>query len=163
MAKPPFPPPSALPSLSPLRPDARLARSHGDASSPGERVALSRVPSHPAGMDGATYGTRAFPLALARGQAFHAYASRGTVFHVQLGQVAVSLAPRWLSGGVWREAIALSAGQVYVVETSGWLALSSDVGAQLALREGASPTRRLAESRGAIVRQWQRILERFGR
>ncbi|MDN4575113.1 hypothetical protein DBB29_13765 [Pandoraea cepalis] len=114
-------------------------------------------------MDGATSSTRAFPLALARGQAFHAYASRGTVFHVQRGQVVVSLAPRRLAGGIWRDAIALNAGQVYVVETSGWLALTSDAGAQLALREGAGPTRRLAESRRSIVRQWQRILERFGR
>lgn len=163
MAKPPFPSSSALPSLSPLRPDASLARSHGDATSPGERIALSRAPSHPAGMDGGTSGSRAFPLALARGQAFHAYASRGTVFHVQRGRVVVSLAPRWLSGSVWRDVATLTAGQVYVVETSGWLALSSDPGAQLALREGANPTRRLAESRGTIVRQWQRILERFGR
>lgn len=162
MAKPPFPPPSALPSLSALRPDASLARSHGEATSPGERVALSRAPSHPAGMDGATPGKRAFPLALARGQAFHAYASRGTVFHVQRGQVVVSLAPRWLSGRVWRDAIALSAGQVYVVETSGWLALTSDAGAQLALREGANSAGRLAEPRGYLVRQWQQILKRFG-
>lgn len=113
-------------------------------------------------MDGGTSGTRAFPLALARGQAFHAYASRGTVFHVQRGRVVVSLAPRWLSGG-GRDAIALRAGQVYVVETSGWLALTSDAGAQLALREGPNSAGRLAGPWGYLVRQWRRILERFGR
>jgi hypothetical protein len=168
MTKPSPPPLPSLPTLSslsslpPASSDVGLARRHVEAESSSGCIALPRTAPRPAGTHGDTSGTRAAPLTLARGQSFHAYASRGTVFHVQQGRVAFRLAPRWLSGRVWRDAVALTAGQVYVVETSGWLALTSDAGAKIALREDANPTRRLAEPQGHIMRRWRQMCERFG-
>lgn len=168
MTKPSPPPLSSLPALSslaslpPASSDVGLARRHAESESSSGCVALPRTAPRPAGTHGDTSGTRAAQLTLARGQSFHAYASRGTVFHVQRGQAVFRLAPRWLSGRVWRDAVALTAGQVYVVETSGWLALTSDAGATIALREDANPARRLAEPRGHSMHRWQRIRAHFG-
>ncbi|VVD96472.1 hypothetical protein [Pandoraea anhela] len=74
-------------------------------------------------------------LTLAPGQAFHAYAARGTVLHVRRGQVALTPAARWLAASLWRTTVPLMAGQVYVMQTSGWITLSSATGASITCRD----------------------------
>ncbi|MFJ2993191.1 hypothetical protein [Pandoraea sp. NPDC087047] len=133
------------PSLSP---DILLARDRGDAVSSGERVVEPRT---------AARAAEATPLTLARGQSFHGYVGRGTVFHVREGVVLLTLAPRWLAASLSRTTVSLAAGQVYVVQTPGWITLASGAGAHIVCRDDdrAQPSSRLA-------RRLRRLVQRFG-
>ncbi|VVD86623.1 hypothetical protein PHO31112_01395 [Pandoraea horticolens] len=136
--------------------DSTRVRDIGDArradwplSSP--RVALpanaesgspARLPSH---------------LSLAHGQSFYAYMGLGTVLHIERGDVLLTAAPRWLAASFWRSTVPLSAGQVHVVETSGWVTLSAGTGARIALREAADDSARPAALRSHAARLRQVI------
>ncbi|WP_242558943.1 MULTISPECIES: hypothetical protein [Pandoraea] len=101
-------------------------------------------------------------LKLMRGQSFHTYASRGTVLQVRDGNVMLTPPARWLAAGVWRPTVPLAAGQVYVVETSGWFAIASDGGASVASRVGASDLRLSDDQRPPATGRLQAILRYFG-
>lgn len=133
------------PSLSP---DVMLARGHGEAVSSGERVVESCA---------AALAAEAAPLTLARGQAFHGYVSRGTVLHVREGIVLLTPAPRWLAGSVSRTDVSLAAGQVHVVQTSGWITLASGTGARILCRDDDS-----APPRSQLARRLRHLIQRFG-
>ncbi len=133
--------------------DSMLARDIGDARradwpSPAPRVALpARLPSH---------------LSLARGQSFYTYVSTGTVLHIERGDVLLTTAPRWLAASFWQRAVSLTAGQVHVTETSGWLTLSTDTQASITLREDVAEVRHRAGLRAYAARVRQIVRESFG-
>ncbi|WP_374622976.1 hypothetical protein [Pandoraea sp.] len=147
-----------------LSPDSMRVRHRGDAGASQTRVAQPWVRAHPEDAGGDAPGILPSPssITLTRGQSFHAYVSRGTVFHVQQGCAVLGLAPRWLSASVWRDVVSLAAGQVRVVETPGWMTLTSDAGARIALRESTGDARHRAGWRAHATGRWQRIRERFG-
>ena len=123
MAKHPTPP---LPSLAPRLPDGARTRDHG-------------IPAIEAGTPART--AEAPPLVLTRGQSFHGYLRRGTVLHVRQGTATLTPAARWLAASVWRTAVSLTAGQVHVLETSGWITLTSDAGARIGYRDDSADAR----------------------
>jgi hypothetical protein len=141
--------------------DSMLARDIGDARradwpSHAPRVALpasaesvspARLPSH---------------LSLARGQSFYTYVSTGTVLHIERGDVLLTTAPRWLAASFWQRAVSLTAGQVHVTETSGWLTLSTDTQASITLREDVAEVRHRAGLRAYAARVRQIVRESFG-
>ena len=153
MVKPPTPA---------LSPDSMRVRRRCGAGAPEARVAQSWVPALLDDKGGDAPGTLPSSVTLTRGQSFHTYASRGTVFHVQQGHAVLGLAPRWLSASVWRDVVSLTAGQVHVVETPGWMTLTSDAGARIALRAGTGDARHRAGWCAHATGCWQRICERFG-
>lgn len=80
-------------------------------------------------------------LTLARGAAFHVYAREGAIFHVRSGRARLTPAPRWLAATVWAAPTSLGAGAAYVNETTGWLLIESEDGAELACHDTAPEVR----------------------
>jgi hypothetical protein len=74
-------------------------------------------------------------LTLSRGLAFHVYAREGAVFHVRRGRVQLTPAPRWLASTMWASPVRMPAGDAYVVETTGWLLIESEEGAEVACHD----------------------------
>ncbi|WP_420992776.1 hypothetical protein ACKI2N_006200 [Cupriavidus sp. 30B13] len=72
---------------------------------------------------------------------FHARA--GTALYVLEGELALSGAPRWLAGTMWRQPQRLPAGSM-VVLPSGWVELLATRAATLRLHAPAARPRRLA-------------------
>ncbi|AHB78395.1 MULTISPECIES: hypothetical protein [Pandoraea] len=139
---------SSLSPLSPLSapsPTTRHSTASRDATPP--QAAGDAAPGRPHDAP----GTRASVIVLAGGQSFHGYLARGTVLHVQRGRVTLTLAPRWMAASVWQTTVSLAAGEVCVIPTTGWQALTSDTGAELAVRDGT-----------ARASLWQRLRARLG-
>lgn len=161
MAKPPSPIPP-IPSIQPLLPpDSRLAREIGDvgrADAPLSRTSTTL----PAATDSEAPARLPSHLTLARGQSFYAHVGRGTVIHIERGEVALTTAPHWLAASVWRGAVLLSTGQVHVAQTSGWLTLSADAGASVTLREHVAAVPGPAQRRASPSRLRQIIRSLFG-
>ncbi|VVE88601.1 hypothetical protein [Pandoraea bronchicola] len=156
----------AKPLSRPLPPDSMLARGHGNAGRAGEPIARAHTAAPPANVDNGAFAARPSHLTLAHGQSFHAYVSRGTVLHIERGDVVLCAAPRWLAASFWRNTVSLTAGQTHVAETSGWMTLSAGTGARIVLREDAGDTRGPAGPRSRAVRRAARLRqgfrERFG-
>jgi len=58
----------------------------------------------------------------------------GTVLHVNAGRLWLAAAPAWLAGTLFRQERRLAAGDVFVVESAGWLALQPDRESAVMLR-----------------------------
>ncbi|MEF3065822.1 hypothetical protein [Pandoraea apista] len=142
--------------LSPLLPpDSILTRDTCDATRLDERRASPRATALLARPEGGMPALLSSHLTLASGQSFHAYACRGTVIHIERGSVVLTTAPRWLAASFWRNTVLLTAGQVYVTQTSGWLTLSAEAGARLTLRDGVAEMHRSFGLRSYAARLWQ--------
>jgi len=68
------------------------------------------------------------------GQSLRVHAVAGTVLHVNAGRLWLAAAPAWLAGTLFRQERRLAAGDVFVVESAGWLALQPDGESAVALR-----------------------------
>ncbi|VVE66470.1 hypothetical protein PCA31118_02229 [Pandoraea captiosa] len=116
------------------------------------------------------FPTQSTDLTLMRGQSFHGYVSRGTVLHVGTGRAVLTPASHWLSESIWRTTVPLTAGQVHVVQTSGWMTLTSETGARIVWRDNSgtpsvpvrSPVQASAHSLVGFVRPLLTLRRRFG-
>lgn len=68
------------------------------------------------------------------GQSLRVHAVAGTVLHVNSGSLWLAAAPAWLAGTLFRHERRLAAGDVFVVESAGWLALQPDGESAVTLR-----------------------------
>jgi hypothetical protein len=74
-------------------------------------------------------------ITLTRGRAFHVYAREGAILHVRRGNVQLTPAPRWIAATMWASPLHMPTGEAYVVETTGWLLIASDEGAEVACHD----------------------------
>lgn len=143
---------SSLSPLSPLSPPSPTApRSTASTASRDVAPPQAADDAAPCRPHDAT-GTHPSVIVLSAGQSFYGHLPRGTVLHVERGRVTLTLAPRWMAASVWQTTVSLAAGEVCVIPATGWQALTSDTGAQLAVREGT-----------ARASLWQRLRTRLGR
>ncbi|VVE23901.1 hypothetical protein PCO31110_03325 [Pandoraea communis] len=141
--------------------DSTRVRDIGDARRADWPLSRPRV-ALPANAESGSPAQLPSHLSLARGQSFYAYVGLGTVLHIERGDVLLTAAPRWLAASFWRRAVSLTAGQVYVAETSGWLTLSAATDARVALREDVAEAHRRAGLRAYAARVRQIVRKSFG-
>lgn len=152
----------AKPQLPLFSSDSMLARDIGDARRADWPMPLPPRVALPANAESGSPARLPSHLALARGQSFYTYVSTGTVLHIERGEILLTTAPRWLAANVWRRTVSLTAGQVHVAETSGWLTLSTDTDASIALREDIAEVHRRVGLRAYVTRVRQIIRGSFG-
>ncbi|WP_233870825.1 hypothetical protein [Paraburkholderia adhaesiva] len=77
-------------------------------------------------------------LTLPAGQALRQRMARGTVVHVESGRINVRLPFQWLAQTAWRPEHPMSAGNVLVIEASGWLEITGEAQAVIEVRPPAA-------------------------
>lgn len=83
-------------------------------------------------------------ISLRGGQSLRLSATPGSVLHVAAGRARLHTAPAWLAQTIHQAQHRLAAGDVYRIETAGWIVVESEAGAELTLRQAPARPGRVA-------------------